>query len=59
MEPVLRVSELGKRYSQQGPAALADVTFEVAEGELLAIVGPSGCGKTTLFNLISGLTQPT
>jgi len=53
------VAGLGKRYSQQGPAALADVAFEVAEGELLAIVGPSGCGKTTLLRLLCGLTRPT
>jgi NitT/TauT family transport system ATP-binding protein len=59
VEPVLRVSGLGKRYSQEGPAALSDVTFEVAEGELLAIVGPSGCGKTTLLRLLCGLTKPT
>ena len=57
--PVLRVTGLGKRYSQHGPAVLSDVTFEVAEGELLAIVGPSGCGKTTLLRLLCGLTQPT
>jgi len=57
--PVLRVTGLGKRYSQQGPAVLSDVTFEVAEGELLAIVGPSGCGKTTLLRLLCGLMQPT
>jgi NitT/TauT family transport system ATP-binding protein len=59
LAPVLRVSGLGKRYSQHGPAALADIAFEVAEGELLAIVGPSGCGKTTLLRLLCGLTQPT
>ena len=57
--PVLRVTGLGKRYSREGPAALTDVTFEVAEGELLAMVGPSGCGKTTLLRLLCGLTQPT
>jgi NitT/TauT family transport system ATP-binding protein len=56
---VLRVSGLGKRYSDDGPAALADVGFDVTEGELLAIVGPSGCGKTTLLRLLCGLTKPT
>jgi NitT/TauT family transport system ATP-binding protein len=58
-EPVLRVSGLGKRYAANGAAALADVTFEVAEGELLGIVGASGCGKTTLLRVLCGLTAPT
>ena len=56
---VLRVSGLAKRYgNEQGPA-LADVSFEVAEGELLAIVGPSGAGKTTLLRLLCGLSAPS
>ena len=54
-EPVLRVEGLEKRYSDDGPAALSGVTFDVAAGEFVAIVGPSGCGKTTLLRLLCGL----
>jgi NitT/TauT family transport system ATP-binding protein len=58
-EPVLRVAQLEKRYSEEGLAALSRVTFDVARGELLVVVGPSGCGKTTLLRLLCGLTQPS
>ncbi len=58
-EPVLRVVGLEKRYSDEGPAALAGVTFDVLEGELLAIIGQSGGGKTTLLRLLCGLIRPT
>jgi putative ABC transport system ATP-binding protein len=39
--------------------ALRDVTLDILEAELLAIVGPSGSGKTTLLNLIGGLDRAT
>ena len=55
-EPIVRVSGLGKRYSDDRPFALSEVTFDVETGELLAIVGPSGCGKTTLIRVLCGLT---
>jgi ABC-type Fe3+/spermidine/putrescine transport system ATPase subunit len=38
--------------------ALAGISFEVAEGEILAVLGPSGCGKSTLLSVIAGLEVP-
>ncbi|MBA3282821.1 MAG: phosphonate ABC transporter ATP-binding protein [Acidimicrobiia bacterium] len=51
----LRVEGLGHRY---GPRTVLDgVTFEIAAGEVVAIVGPSGAGKTTLFRCITQLVR--
>jgi branched-chain amino acid transport system ATP-binding protein len=42
-----------------GATIVADVSLEVAEGELLGIIGPNGAGKTSFFNLLSGIYRPT
>jgi branched-chain amino acid transport system ATP-binding protein len=42
-----------------GASIVADVSLEVAEGELLGIIGPNGAGKTSLFNLLSGIYRLT
>jgi branched-chain amino acid transport system ATP-binding protein len=42
-----------------GARIVSDVTFEVAEGEFVAVIGPNGAGKTSLFNLISGVLRPS
>jgi branched-chain amino acid transport system ATP-binding protein len=42
-----------------GLLANQSISFDVEEGELLAVIGPNGAGKTTLFNVISGFFPPT
>jgi branched-chain amino acid transport system ATP-binding protein len=42
-----------------GIKAVDGVTFDVAPGEIFAIVGPNGAGKSTIFNLISRIYEPT
>ena len=45
--------------TDQGPLQVVDgVSFDVADGEFVAIVGPSGCGKTTLMSMIAGFDRP-
>lgn len=57
MAPILTVQNLVKRFG--GLTAVADVSFEVDEGEIFGIIGPNGAGKTTLFNTIAGYFPPS
>jgi len=52
------LSPRGVTKSFGGVMALHDVSFDVAEGEILGIIGPNGAGKTTLLNCISGVYRP-
>jgi NitT/TauT family transport system ATP-binding protein len=63
--PVARLEfrNVTKRFSRgrtsEEVTAVAEVSFSVADGEVVSLIGPSGCGKSTLLNLGSGLDQPT
>lgn len=58
---ILRVENLKKIYGKGETRVVAvnDVSFEVEEGEFIAIIGPSGSGKTTILHTIAGLEKPT
>ncbi len=55
--PILQVAGLTKRFG--GLTAVADLDFEVCEGEILGLIGPNGAGKSTVFNLIAGALAAT
>ncbi len=59
MDALIEVSDVTKRYDNDGQPAVDGVTLEVAPGEAVAVMGPSGSGKSTLLNLIAGLDRPT
>lgn len=53
---ILQIQNVTKRFG--GLIAVDDVSFDIAEGEVLGLIGPNGAGKTTLFNSISGTYAP-
>ena len=55
--PVLRAQNLGIRFG--GLKAVENFNMEISESELVGLIGPNGAGKTTVFNLITGVYQPT
>ena len=58
---MIKVSNLCKvfRTEEIETTALNGVSFEIKDGEFVAIMGPSGCGKSTLLNILGLLDNPT
>lgn len=55
---LLAVSRLTRRFASADSAAVSRVSFDLGEGEMLALLGPSGCGKTTTLRMIGGFERP-
>ena len=56
-KPLLELENVTIRFG--GLTAVSDVSLKVGEGELIGLIGPNGAGKTTVFNMITGVYQPT
>ncbi len=61
MSKILKVNNLKKIYHDKDGevVALSDISFDVNEKEIIAIVGPSGCGKSTLLSILMNLEKPS
>ncbi|MBQ7373420.1 MAG: ABC transporter ATP-binding protein [Clostridia bacterium] len=61
MNTILNIEKISLSYhTKQGEIkALNSISFDVSDGEFIAIVGPSGCGKTSILSIIAGLIKPS
>ena len=56
---MIRLENLSKTFPGQSTPAVADLSMDIYEGEIVVFVGPSGCGKTTTMKMINRIIEPT
>ena len=54
---MLSIRNVGKQFG--GLTVIEDISFEVPAGGIFGLIGPNGAGKTTIFNIVTGLLQPS
>ena len=61
--PVIRFTDVSKTFRRadgKGEFIAVDrLSFEIAKGEIVAVLGKTGCGKSTMFNIVAGLLDPS
>ncbi|HEX2028436.1 MAG TPA: ABC transporter ATP-binding protein [Nitriliruptorales bacterium] len=58
-DAMIRLRGVSKLFHGSSAPAVADLSLDVPEGELVVLVGPSGCGKTTTLKMINRIVEPT
>jgi NitT/TauT family transport system ATP-binding protein len=62
-EPFIRFRDVSKEFSKPDGkgtfTAVEKLSFDIAKGEIVAVLGKTGCGKSTMFNLLAGLIEPS
>jgi NitT/TauT family transport system ATP-binding protein len=62
-EPVIRFKDVSKTFPRTDGkdtfTAVDKLSFEIAKGEIVAVLGKTGCGKSTMFNIVAGLIEPS
>ena len=55
----IRLTDVTKTFDGSSGAAVEQLSLDIEDGSIMALLGPSGCGKTTVLRMINRLIEPT